>query len=498
MKKLFVTLMTSIFVMAGFAQSSKIEGTWAMFNADDGKVIPNFKSYLSDGKILGISFSEDLKNKAPWFIGTYEVLDDSTLIEHLTFHSSISFQRDIKQEFKRENDSILVSRYFNRFANAIDVPVIEAWKKVDFSAQEYVEHWDEIQQQALAMFERIPPQGKTVEQYGDELYKAFEQFKGNNLDRAHDILVVRAELDTTNLSWQRDVLQFYNDTKGLPAIADKIANRYVRLAEQQAPTPTDTSVITAYRNRGCLYANAATVGPKFAEQSERDFKKCLELQKVSGRPFKKNEGVILWYLAYLQLPKQDFEKGLEYCDKAIEVFESDPEVSAPQKGEAYFLKGMILSETDHNREAIDLLLNKAMPCYIDEQGKPMPKIENEIYPYTFFAFGSALCQNPKDKQLVKDYQQFMADKLLCGVTDGQNEKLPKGEYYIMEANSWTIEDVNCFKTENDHYVMQKDGNHLVVDLADDEKLGGRIILKTVDSSFKQQVIKNWKNYKKKK
>lgn len=495
MKKLFATLLASFFVMAGFAQSSKIEGTWAMFNANDGKVIPNFKSYLPDGRILGISFSEDLKNKAPWLLGTYEVLDDSTLIEHLTFHSSVSFQRDIKQEFMRENDSILVSRYFNRFANAIDVPVIEAWKKVDFPIQEYAEHWDEIQQQALTIFERIPPQGKTVEQYGDELYKAFEQFKDKNLDRAHDILLVRAELDTTNLSWQRDVLKFYMDIKGLPAIADKIANRYVRLAEQQAPAPTDTAVVNAYLMRGILYSN---FGMPFLEKSKSDCLKSIQLTEASGRPYGKGDGVAFFMLAFSCLPAENHAKVIEYCDKALEIFENTPDVSNPQKGECYFLKGITLSKLDKNKEAIDMLLHKAAPLYIDEQGKPMPKIENEIYPYTFFAFGSALCQNPKDKQLVKDYQQFMADKLLCGVTDGQNGKLPQGEYYIMEANSWNIEDVHCFDSDNDHYVMQKDGNHFVIDLTDDEKLGGRVILKTVDPSFKQQVIKIWKDYKKKK
>lgn len=495
MKKLFATLLASIFVIAGFAQSSKIEGTWAQLNEDGTKIKPNVKCFLPDGKILGISFSEDLKNKAPWFIGTYEVLDDSTYIEHLTFHSSIAYQRDIKQSFQRLNDSVLITNYFNRYANGIDVPVIEGWKKMDFPAQEYAEHWDEMQQQALTMFERIPPQGKTVAQYGDELYKSFEQFKkSNNLDRANDQLLVRAELDTTNLEWQKDVLTFYAEIKGLPAIADKIANRYVRLAEQQAPTPTDTAVVNAYLMRGILYSN---FGMPFFKKSKSDCLKSIQLTEASGRPYGKGDGVAFFMLAFSYLPEENHAKVIEYCDKALDIFENTPDVSNAQKGECYFLKGITLSKLDKNKEAIDILLHKAAPLYIDEQGKPMPKIENEIYPYAFFSFGEALCQNPKDKQLAKDYEQFMADKLLCGVTDGQNEKLPKGEYYIMEMGDWAIDGVNCFKAESNHYVMQKDGNHLVIDLNDNEKLGGQIILKTVDPSFKQQVIKNWKDYKKK-
>ena len=64
-------------------------------------------------------------------------------------------------------------------------------------------------------------------------------------------------------------------------------------------------------------------------------------------------------------------------------------------------------------------------------------------------------------------------------------------------NDWNIENTECGTAESNHFVIQKDGNHFVVDLKEGEKLGNMVI-KTVDPSFKQQIVKNWKNFKKKK
>lgn len=499
MKKLFATLFASLVAMAGSAQSSPIEGSWIMLTNDGSGPQPFIKNFCPDGRVFGISFSQEFKTQYPWYIGSYKMLDDSTYVEHITYHSNVTFQHDIQFVYKRENDSILITTYNNRFANAIDVPVVEGWKKVDFPVKDYADHLDDIKQQALTMYNRVPKPGVTVEQYGEELYKNYEKFKGeNNLEAANEVLLVRAELDTTNVQWQADVLQFYLEIKGLPAITDKIAERYVRLAEQQAPTPTDTSVVNAYRIRGGLYGNASHVQSAFGDKARSDINKALELQKASGRPFTKDDGVSYMLLAYSYLPLEQWDQVLENCEKAIDIFEKAPNVTNQQKGEGYFLKALTLSSMNKKKEAIDVLLHKTAPLFIDEQGKPMPKIESEVYPYAFYAYGELICQNPQDKQLAKEYQQFMADKVPCGVTDGQNAKLPKGEYYIMEMGSWTIDEVKCLEMHNNHYVMQKDGNFLEIDLGDDEKLGGQVIVKTVDPSYKQQIIKLWKKYKKNK
>jgi len=503
MRKLFVMMAACLCVMSGSAQSSKIEGSWIMLTADGKNVQPYLKNYLPNGKIFGVSLSQDMRNQSPWIMGTYEVLSDSTFIEHDEFHSTISYQHDYKFDYRRENDSILFTRYNNRFGNAQDVPVVEAWKKVDYPVNDIEAHWDELKQQARAAFGRVAPEGKTVEQYGDELYERHEQFKKqNNLDYAIGILMVRADVDTTNLKWQRDVVEYMIKLKVLPAAADIYANRMIRLTEKQAPTPTDTSVVSVYRGRGVLFGNVHHVKPEYAEQAISDFKKSLDLTKASGRPYTKEDAISIVSIGTMYFTQEKLKEAMECYDQAISIFNSDKTTSAPQLGEAYVMKAIMLSEEDKNREAIDLLRQKAIPCFIDEQGKPMPKVEMELQPLALTIYGQMLDKAPKDKKLIKEYQQYMSDKVLCGLVlnpEGKaHEAGLEGEYYVMEAGKWNIESTTSFKQGGAHYVFQKDGKHVELDVEENQTMGAQMVVKTVDPSYKQQIIKLWKNYKKNK
>lgn len=503
MRKLFLTMAVSLFVLSSSAQSSKIEGSWIMLKPDRSGVQPLLKNFLPNGKILGISFSQDMRNQSPWIMGTYEVLNDSVFFEHDDFHSTIAYQRDFRFDYHFESDSILITHYLDRQPNAQERSVTEAWKKVDYTVGDVVAHWDEVKMQALAAFGRVAPQGKTVEQYGEELYKQHQDFKKqNNLDGAVGVLMVRAEADTTNLKWQRDLVSYLIELKALPAAADRYANRLVRLSEQQAPTPTDTSVVSAYRGRGLLFGNAVNVKPEYAKQALSDFKKSLDLTKASGRPYTKDDGVTLFFISSLYFTQEKLDEALAYCDQAITTLNSDPTVLGTQCGEAYFLKGLILAGEEKNREAIDVLLQKAAPFFVDEQGKPMPKMEMEIYPLVFSLYGRMLDKEPKNKKLVKEYRQFTADKLLCGLvmsnTGKAHEAGLEGEYYVMEAGDWNVESLNKIERGCEHFVLQKDGKHIDIDLEEDQELGAQMVVKTVDPSYKQQIIKLWKNYKKNK
>ena len=177
-------------------------------------------------------------------------------------------------------------------------------------------------------------------------------------------------------------------------------------------------------------------------------------------------------------------------------------MSAKQLGDAYFMKGMILSGKEQNREAIDVMLQKAVPLFVEEQGKPMPKIEMEIHPVVFSLYGRMLEKAPKDKKLIKEFQRFMADKVMCGLvinnTGKAHEAGLEGEYYVMEADDWNVESLAAFERGCKHFVLQKDGKHTEIDLEEDQELGAQMLVKTVDPSYKQQIVKLWKNYKKKK
>ena len=496
MKKLLFSVLTCIFAVACWAQSPKLEGAWVKLTPDMtytsyGKV------FLPDGKFYGVSFSKDMKNYSTWIMGSYKMLNDSTYLERDDFNSSITYQHDIIHVFKWESDSIFVSRYSERKSNGVLIPDTEIWKRIDFPIQDVVANWDSLYQQALVSFGRVPREGQTVAQFADELYKDSERFKkANNMERANEALLIRAELDTTNLEWQRDVLLFYVN-KALPASADKYANRILWLAEQQAPSPTDTLVVEAYRLRGYLYQSAIGLDRTYAEQVQRAFKKSLELQKASGRPLSVSDGMSLKSLAYVELALKDNDASLNSINQAIDLLENTSGVLDEQKGDTYVLKAFILSKSNRYQESNDVLFNKALPLFPDTPDQPSPKRINEIYPQVFSNYISLMCAQPKDKRVVKDYEKFMADKVVMASLYGMNKYQLQGEYYVMESDNWTMEKPTCFEDAR-HLVLQKDGSHVVADYEEGEKPFIAMLVKTVAPSEKQRIIKLWKDYKKKK
>jgi len=127
----------------------------------------------------------------------------------------------------------------------------------------------------------------------------------------------------------------------------------------------------------------------------------------------------------------------------------------------------------------------------------MQKVSNEIYPLMFQLYGKLYRKNPKDKKVTSDYKDFMADKMLCvDIIDTQNKWGLKGSYYVMERDGWTIDSPYPCQTDSDatYYLLQKDGKHTVIN---QEKLDGQVRIVPVDKKWKQQTLKNWKDYKRK-
>lgn len=496
MKKLFVLIASGLLSLTATAQQSALIGTWQQLDAN-GNATTNVKVFMPDGKLLGQCFNDDFTVSSVWFMSNYKVLNDTSYVDHEFYHSNILYQRDYFFNFHKESDSVLVTSYTDYRVNPLGTPVVERWKKMDSTLPVFTDaEWEALHHKSLVEFERLPKEGQTVEQYADALYKDFKRYKSqNNQVRANEALLTRAELDTMNLAWQRDVILFYMEAKILPACAEKYAARSIRVAEQQAPTPTDTMVVNTYSWVGLLYLNGATFNPEYAQKSKSAFEKALELQKMSGRQFTAPDGNRLMSLAFLAGASQNAEKCLDYINQCIEIYESDPQTLVRQKADAYMMKGMTLGEMERYQEAIDIL-QKAVPLGIDEQGNDLPKNTAEIYPQIFKYYGFLLDENPKDKKTVKALQQFMEDKLPVGEIYKKNDYNLLGEYYVVEMNNWTVEKYGAGGNTYGHFVFQKDGNHTVVDVKEGEELGCSLHVKKVDAATKKEVIKQWKAFKK--
>lgn len=496
MKKLFVLIVSGLLSLTAMAQQSALVGTWQQLD-NNGNPTTNVKIFMPDGKLLGQCFNDDFTVSSVWFMSNYKVVNDSSFVDHEFYHSNILYQRDYFFTFHKESDNVLVTSYIDNRNSALGSPVMERWKKMDSTMPTFTDaEWEALHRKSLVEFDRLPKEGQTVEQYADALYKDFERYKSqNNQVRANEALLTRAELDTMNLAWQRDVILFYMEAKILPACADKYAARSIQVAEQQAPTPTDTTVVNTYSWVGLLYLNGATFNPEYAQKSKSAFEKALELQKMSGRQFTAPDGNRLMSLAFLAGASQNQEKCLDYLNQCIEIYENDPQTLVRQKTDAYMLKGMTLGEMGKYQEAIDIL-QKAVPLNIDEQGNALPKNTAEIYPQIFKYYVMMIDENPKDKKVVKALQQFMEDKLPVGEIYKKNDYNLLGEYYVVEMNNWTVEKPIDVGNIHGHYVFQKDGNHIVIDLKEDEELGCSLIVKRVDAATKKDIIKQWKAYKK--
>jgi tetratricopeptide (TPR) repeat protein len=304
---------------------------------------------------------------------------------------------------------------------------------------------------------------------------------------------MRAELDTTNLAWQKDAAQFFLYRHMAPAAAEKIVNRIIRLAEAQAPTPTDTSVVRAYRNLAYMYSYR---GNNALPQVRSTINKVIDMETKAGHQPSEGYGLDYYVLAETYLPEGNFKVMGDCIEKCINILEKVPNVFKAQMGEAYMLKGISLIRTNRIHEGIEVLLNQAVPNFLAEDSPVKEKVPLMVYPLVFNAYGDLIEKNPKDKNLLKEYQQFMADKLLVAVFNSTDKKRNLfGEYYVVENGSWNVENpVPSF--DNLRFVLQKGDEHMeVVKDSEDEQVG-IMRIDIVDAAKKQEVINKWKAYKK--
>ena len=494
MKKLFVLFVSGLLSLTATAQQSDLVGSWQLLDAN-GNPRTYVKVFMPDGRLLGQSFNDDFTVSSVWFMSNYKVLSDTSYVDHAFYHSNILYERDYFVTFHKESDSLLVSTYIDYRMNNLGAIMTERWKKMNRELPVYTDaEWKALQQKSMAEFDRLPQEGQTVEQYAQKLYdKAQDYQKSNKLDRACEALLMRAELDTTNLAWQKDAAQFFLYRHMAPAAAEKIVNRIIRLAEAQAPTPTDTSVVRAYRNLAYMYSYR---GNNALPQVRSTINKVIDMETKAGHQPSEGYGLDYYVLAETYLPEGNFKVMGDCIEKCINILEKVPNVFKAQMGEAYMLKGISLIRTNRIYEGIEVLLNQAVPNFLAEDSPVKEKVPLMAYPLVFNAYGDLIEKNPKDKNLLKEYQQFMADKLLVAVFNSTDKKRNLfGEYYVVENGSWNVENpVPSF--DNLRFVLQKGDEHMeVVKDSEDEQVG-IMRIDIVDAAKKQEVINKWKAYKK--
>ena len=221
--------------------------------------------------------------------------------------------------------------------------------------------------------------------------------------------------------------------------------------------------------------------------------KMLDMEAVANQPTR-DYGLDNFMMAMTYLPEGNMEKVYDCCMKSIDILEKATGVSDNQKAEVYATAGIApMMGEQREREAIDLL-KKAESLF---SGEVAFKITNMVYPSMFRAYYNMLQKNPKDKNLKKEVEQFMADKVVYEVFDTTNKEFNLwGEYIVLEKGAWTLENPADWANDSHHYVLQKGDEYRVVELKEDETLTGSAVIRPTDAATKKDIIKQWKAYKK--
>ena len=491
MKKLFVLFVSGVLSLTATAQRSALIGTWQQLDAN-GNATTNVKIFMPDGKLLGECFNNDFTASSVWFMSNYKVLNDSTYADHAFYHSNPFYQRDYLFTFHKENDSVLVSQYIDFRPDGVGVILKEYWKKMDRALPVFTDaEWDALHQKSLVEFDRLPKEGQTLEQYAEELKQ--KALKGKTIESIFEPLLNRAELDTTNLEWQKDAFSAFITLRKSPAVAEKLANRIIRLTEAAAPSPTDTTVTEIYRYKAVMYANR---GANDLASALKTMEQLVALEDRAGVPTR-DYAFDICNLALTYFTLGNFDNCYKYAAKAVDIYGQLPDATNEEKANAYFLKVKGLANTNHLREAIDLALDKVVPLYTNEQGVLNEIVPIEVYPVVAGCYEFLHKADPKDKSVTKEFQQFMSDKLLCALFQATDKELNLyGEYVILEKDGWTMENPVIAEAPSKHIVLLKDDEIIEIDLKEDQDFNALPVFRPVGVAKKKDIIKRWKAYKK--
>ncbi len=504
MRSFFSFCLFLLIVLSGRAEAYRatandslaLEGVWLQLDKTGSPTLYG-KMFLPESRLYGFCMSRDFKSMSTWMMADYKVQNDSVYHEHVFFHSSINYQRDITMHYRMLNDSTLATDYTDVYPNGQKVTVAELWRKVNTPMDVWTEDtWHSAYQEAQENFGRLPNNGQSLEEKGTELYGLAEEFiQKKQIGRANETLLIRAEMDTTNLDWQLDVLNFYLSINAAPAMAEKISNRAIRLSQSLATSHTDSIMFKAYVNQAFLFHQRGNNGLEETIQSAR---KAIDIEKASNRPARKVVGLLYFLMASSYMGLNDFESTANYARQCIDVFEKSLDVSNAQKAEGYYLLAIALWQSGQYRKANEELI-AATQLLVGENGQQQTKL-SLVNLLRYQNYRDLLEKSPHDKNALKEFQAFMADKMVCAeIADRNNEWGLLGSYYVLEADDWDMEHLVSMNGDDakrtKHYLLQKDGVNYRVNLKEGQKLNANMHVVTVDGKWKKQILRQWKKSK---
>lgn len=476
-----------------YAQDSNLVGMW---QAENNQMVgPNSgKIFLPNGQMYGYNlvpgYSDSLST---WIMGSYQVFAPGKYAEDLVFHTAINYQGHLDMSYRIEDDGQLLStEYVVLLPNGQSQTVKEQWRRKELTQDRITfltKNWDILLTQARKLYGRLPAEGQTIEAAADSLKKISDQYKeANNLDGAINYLMVRAELDSTNLGWQDDALAFFAEVKAAPFFANKYANRTVRLSEAQAVTPTDTLILNAYQARAFIYMLQNNTPAAL-----RDIDHAIELVEQSGQ---QQDYGNLWQFKSLLYFKEG--KHIEMGDcalQAVKWMKHSTKFSRSQLADAYYFAVAAMLIQEKWAETIEYA-EQVLPLY-----DSLPNKQNEINSIIYTAYTNLLQNEQNNKQLKKAFQTFIEDKMACAKyqSAANNPWGLEGSYYIIENADWNMDSPlpKAPQSKSSRMLLFKEGSFTELTKEADADWQGEFTIVTVSKNWKNNIRKEWKEYKKK-
>ncbi|MBQ7472102.1 MAG: hypothetical protein IJS97_06725 [Prevotella sp.] len=497
MKKSF--LLTFAFLACSLllasAQESKFVGIWTRAGVT-GTEHP-CKMFTADGRLYAFYAFDDGRPAATWFLGNYEILNENTFEEQLFFHSSVQWQKNLKQKFQFDDDDHMTSSFINLQANGQAPLQTEQWVRVKegvcFLPEPDAETWQQLKQDALVQFGRVPASGQTAAQMADSLYQASQEAKNSRkLDEALNDLIIRAELDTTNIAWQKDVQNFLYDLGALLPIGAKYARRVAFIAGEENAA-TDPDVYRAYELLTRIY-----LAVQESAGADSSLKHLIDIDQANGKPTDAGTAYKWLMRGVANSGQQKFAEAYDYAMKAAGILMDTQTDNPAFLSDCYMVAMMAAMNGQKRADAIATAKTLITLCADNEQLKSKKETAAGIISA---CYAKMIEQNEPNAQ--KEYEEFMKDKLFVVIFGNSQSEVPdaqnlKGEYYLMKYMNWHFNstiplDLDVTRTETMEMVLWKDGVYTTLTIPVDAKhIGAEFFVRTVGKDFKQQMAKSWK------